>query len=332
MKVILLFAALFIQFAHAEIVELKIKSDNVLCTSSPQISVTQDGKVVYSFKSPVSSSAQVQLLTGTFQVTASNQENCGFQNALQISDIPNATFEIKLAVSAGAISSAAVSSPCLWGAYGCDGGFYSLNGNIMMAQTNIYLTAEKSSKFKIKFTGNSFNFLAAVPAVKEKIIEGEISPGSLYIEKVRYPYLFYAARVSDEFMQNSQAFCGNRKEITAFMIEGLRKHQFPDQSVSDFSNYLSIRMPEALKYCVFPQLSGALDKVAPLEITFEDKSDVRVERLFFLIVPQDYNGQRISAKSSKFSDKPGKIWKYNTRTVFSKTPYLYEWGVGFMFE
>ncbi len=369
-NLILLLVGLFASLtSQAEIIEFKLQTEDQSCKGLSQVVVSQDKMVLYQLEVPMYGTGQVHLLTGNYQIDAVNKEGCSFQDVIQISDLPNKLINVNLAksvrktASTGMETSAGYANPavfnpmsynlwpspwwggwgyqqfnqnfynpCGWSMYGCGGNYYPHGGNIAMGKPNIYLTGKDEGKFKLKFTGNNFNFLATVPSFKEKEITGELRKGSIYSENTWYPYLFYDARVSDEHFQSTQGFCGTRKEIFKFMMEGLAKYEFPNQARTDFAEYWSVKIPEALKYCVYPQASAQLDKVAPLEFTFDDKSQVQTERLFYLIIPQDYKGKRIPTKENRFSDKPKNLWKHYSRTVVPKMPYLYEWGVGFMFE
>lgn len=367
-----LLAGLLSFSAHAEIIEFKLKTDNPACKGLSQVVISQDKNVLHQFEVPINGTGQAHLLTGNYQIDAISKDGCSFQDIIQISELPNKLIEVKLDSASRKVTSTDTPtetvveakgarpafnptsfnlwptpwwntwgknqfssnfySPCAWGSFGCGGGSYPHGGNIAMGKPNIYLTGKDSGKFKLKFTSDSFNFLATVPSFKDKEISGELRTGNLFVDDTQYSYLSYDARTNDENFQSNQGLCGTRKEVFQFMIEGLKTYQFPNQARIDFAEYWAMKLPEASKYCVYPQVNAQLDKIAPLEITFDDKSEVRTERLFYLVIPQDFNGKRIPAKENRFSDKPKSLWKHYTRTVIPKTPYLHEWGVGFVFE
>jgi len=367
MKLLLFYITILLSTAaNADIIELKLQTENQSCKGLSQVVITQDKVVLYQLEIPMYGTGQVHLLTGNFQIDAVNKEGCTFQDVIQISELPNKIINVKLEMAPRKPAmildtsqglpqafnpmsynlwpspwwggwgynqfNTQFYSPCGWSMYGCSGNLYPHNGNIAMGKPNIYFSGKDEGKFKLKFTDDNFNVLATVPSFKGKEIGGELRKGSIYNENTWYPYLFYDARINDDHLQNNHGFCGTRKEIFQFMMEGLKKYEFPNEARTDFAEYWSVKIPEALRYCVFPQASAQLDKAAPLEITFDDKSQVRTERLFYLVIPQDYKGKRIPAKSNKFSDKPKNTWKHYSRTVIPKTAYLYEWGVGFIFE
>lgn len=367
MKYLLFYTMVLLSTAvKAEIVEFKLQTENQACKGLSQVVITQDKVVLYQLEVPMYGTGQIHLLTGNYQIDVINKEGCTYQNLIQISDLPNKLIEVKLEMqprkpamtleASGGMTqgfnpmsynlwpspwwggwgynqfNTQFYSPCGWSMYGCSGNSYPHNGNIAMGKPNIYFAGKDEGKFKLKFTDDNFNFLATVPSFKGKEIGGELRKGSIYNENTWYPYLFYDARINDDHLQNNQGFCGTRKEIFQFMMEGLKKYEFPNEARTDFAEYWSVKIPEALRYCVFPQASAQLDKAAPLEITFDDKSQVQTERLFYLVIPQDYKGKRIPAKSNKFSDKPKNTWKHYSRTVIPKMAYIYEWGVGFIFE
>jgi hypothetical protein len=370
MRNFLFIALSFFAFsAQAEIVEFKLQTENQSCKGVSQVIISQDKNVIYQLEVPMYGTGQVHLLTGNYQIDVANKEGCSYQNLIQISALPNKLIEVKLETSPRKPTSSGFSaeiatgtfpgfnpmsynlwpspwwggwgysqfqqnfySPCAWGMYGCGGNYYPHGGNIAMGKPNIYLTGKDDGKFKLKFTSDSFNFLATVPSFKGKEITGELRKGSIFAENTSYRYLFYDARVGDDDFQSNQGFCGTRREIFQFMMDGLKKYEFPNEARIDFAEYWAVKLPEALRYCVYPQVNAQLDKIAPLEFTFDDKSEVRTERLFYLVIPQDFKGKRIPAKENRFSDKPKSQWKHYTRTIIPKTPYLYEWGVGFVFE
>lgn len=336
MNTLIVFTLSLIAFAaNAEIVEFKLQSGDAACKGPSQVVISQDKTLLYQMDAPSSGTGQVHLLTGTFQIEAKNKAGCSFQDVIQISDLPNKVISVKLEKSTRkpteAESVTAASYPCRWGNFGCDGNNYAHGGNIAMNRQSIYLAGKDEGRFTLRFTGESYNFLAAMPAFKDKELSGELRKGSIYSDNIWYPKLSFDARASDEFLQSAMGFCCNRKEIHQFMLEGMVKYQFPNEARIDFVDY-SKKIPQAARYCVFPQVNAQLDKAAPLELNYEDKTQVRTERLFYLIVPQDHLGKRIPAKEHRFSDKPKSLWKHYSRTVFPKTAYLYEWGVGYMFE
>lgn len=316
--------------AKADIIEFKLQTDNQSCKGLSQVVITQDKIVLYQLEVPMYGTGQVHLLTGNFQIDVINKAGCAYQNIIQVSDLSNKTVDVKL--ESQARNSASVMNPEVVGAQGTNGNEYPYGGLVALEKSNIYFAEKDEGKFKLKISSDDFNFLATVPSFKDKEISGELRKGSIYAENIWYPHIFYGARVSDDHLQNTQGFCGTRNEIFQFMIEGLKKYEFPDQARADFVEYGSVKIFEASRYCVYPQASAQLDKVAPLEITFDDKSQVRTERLFYLVIPQDFNGKRLPAKSHRFVNKPKNLWKHYTRTVIPKTPYLYEWGVGFVLE
>lgn len=320
----------------AELIEFKLQSDNEKCKGLSKVIVTQDKLVMYQFEVPMNGTGQFQVLTGNYQIDAENKEGCSFQNILQITDLPNKPIDIKLEILPRKPSEATeviqVTAPCGWGSYGCNGNVYPHNGSIALGRPNFYFSGKDEGKFKLKFSGDSFNLLSSVPSVKDSQISGELRKGSIYSENTWYPYLSYHARISDDSFQNTNGFCGTKKEMYDFVLEGLKKYEFPNEARTDFIKSWSAKVPQASRYCVYPQVNAQLDKAAPLEITFDDKTQVRTERIFYLMVPQDYNGKRIPADANRFADKPKTIWKNYSRTVIPKTAYLYEWGIGFVFE
>lgn len=315
--------------ANAEIIELKLQTENQTCKGSSQVVISQDKVVLYQLEVPMNGTGQVHLLYGNYQIDAKNKEGCSFQDVIQISDLPNRVIQVKLEQSprTPATSATAEISTGAW-----DGNYYPHSGNIALGKPNIYLAGKDEGKFTLKFTSESFSLLASVPSFKEKEITGELRKGSIYNENTWYPYFNYDARVSDEHFQNTHGLCGTRKEVFLFMMEGFKKYEFPNEARADFTKNWSVRLPEALRYCVYPQVNLQLDKAAPLEFSFEDKTKAQTERLFYLVIPQDFKGKRIPTNANKFADKPKSKWKHYSRTVIPKTPYLYEWGVGFVFE
>lgn len=333
-SLILVLMAFWTLSVFGEIVEFKLQTDNKSCLqSSAQVVISQDKLPLYQMAIPVSGAGQAHLLTGNYQVDIRNKEGCTYQNIIQISELPNQPFEIKLTPTTQLVASAAtVTTPCVWANFGCSGNSYPFSGRISMNQLKYFFSGKEEGKFKLKFKSENFNVLTSVPLLKEKEVTGELRKGSLYVENTWYPSLSYQVRISDEYFQSHQGFCGNRKEIFQFMLEGLKKYEFPNEARIDFAENWSHKIPEALKYCVYPQVNAQLDKISPIEMTFDDKAEVRTERLFYLVVPFDFNGRRISVKETRFSDKPKSVWTHYTRTVIPKTAYIYEWGLGFIYE
>ena len=334
MKSFLFLSLILSGFAvNAETVELKLKSDNKACQGLSQIVITQDKTTLYQLQIPLNGTGQIHLLTGTYQLEATDKEGCSFQDIIQISDLPNKVIEVKLdMVPRKPAESTANSVPCAWGEYGCGGNSYPHHGNISLGKPNLYFSGKDEGKFKIKFAKDDFSVISTTPSFKDDEVAGELRKGSVYNDNVWYPYYSYDARIGDDNLQNTQGLCGTKKELYSFILEGLKKYEFPNEARTDFIKSWSVKVPEASRYCVFPQVNAQLDKAAPLEITFDDKSQVRTERIFYLVVPQDFKGKRIPADAHKFADKPKTVWKNFSRTVIPKTAYVYEWSVGFVFE
>lgn len=318
----------------AETIEFKLKTENLKCKGLSQVVISQDKVVLYQFEVPVSGTGHVQLLTGNYQIDAFNNEGCAFQDLIQVSELPNRLIEIKLDSTPQKPNEASLQTnpPCVWNAYGCSGNLYPHSGEISLSKPNFYFAGKDEGKFKLKFTSDNFNLLTSVPNFKEKEVSGELRKGSIYSDNIWYPYISYYARVTDSDFQNTNGYCGIKSEIYQFILEGLKKYEFPNEARTDFIKSWSAKVPEASRYCVYPQVNAQLDKAAPLEVTFEDKTSVRTERIFYLIVPQDYKGKRIPANANRFSGKPKTVWKNYSRTIIKKTAYLYEWGIGFVFE
>lgn len=321
-NLIILLVGFFASLAsQAEIIEFKLQTEDQSCKGLSKLVVSQDKTVLYHLNVPASGTGRVNLLTGTYQVDIANND-CADQQVIQISDLPNSKIEFKLSKQLRKPAVAAVATSR-------DGNNYAYSGDVILDKANIYFAGKDDGKFNLKFSTD--NFLASVPTFKEKDLEAELRHGHIYAENVFYPQIFYQTRISDQNLQNSAGFCGTRKEIFQFMVEGLKKYEFPQVALTDLSNYLPGKVPEAEKYCVYPQAHAQLEKAIPLEVTFVDQSTVRTERLFYLVIPQNKNGRTPS--SEKFSaKKPKNLWKHYTRTVIPKTPYLYEWSVGFIVE
>lgn len=334
MKSLLFLSLIFTSFVlNAETIELKLKSDNKTCKGFSQVIIRQDKHVMYQLEVPLNGSAQAQLLTGTYQLEVADNNGCSFQDVIMVSDLPNKPIEVILDnTPRKPTSESQASLPCGWNEYGCGGNNYPHSGSIALEKPGFYFAGKDEGKFKLKLSGSNFSLLASVPNFKDGEVSGELRKGSLYIDNIWYPSLSYNARTTDDHFQNTTGLCGNKKEIYQFIIEGLKKYEFPNEARTDFIKTWSARVPEASRYCVYPQVNAQLDKTAPFEVTFEDKSQVRTERIFYLIVPQDFKGKRIPADAHKFAGSPKNVWKNFSRTIIPKTAYVFEWGLGFVFE
>ena len=143
----------------AETIEFKLKNENSKCKGLSQIVITQDKTVLYQLDVPMSGTAQVQLLTGNYQIDAFNNEGCAFQDLIQVSDLPNKLIEIKLEATPQKLieTVAQTNSPCAWNAYGCSGNLYPYSGDIALGKPKYYFTGKDEGKFKLKFIGDNFN-------------------------------------------------------------------------------------------------------------------------------------------------------------------------------
>lgn len=324
----LFFVSSLVISARADVVEFKNKPEDASCKGTAQVSVSEETdkvkKILYKIDIPLNGSAQVHLLTGNFQIDASTKEGCEYQNLLQISELPNKAIDIALTKQSRAIASLANPKHI--------GNDYPYSGSIRMDKPNIYLTGKEKGSFKLKIKGNDFNFLSTVPSFNNGELSGELRDGRIYSDNAGYSYISYDARVGEQEFQNTHGFCGTRKEIYMFMMEGFTMMEFPETAKNDFATTSSAKLPEADRYCVYPQVSAQLDKIAPIDFSYSDKSEVHRERLFYLIIPQTPKNQRSAANESRFSGKPKSNWRHRPSTVYPKSAYLYEWGLGFMFE
>ena len=202
------------------------------------------------------------------------------------------------------------------------------NMNMGIGKPNVYVSGPTGSEIKIqvKLPGDSFPWVG-VPSHESKGWSAKIaSDGALVSDGVKYPYFFYDFRATEGKLQDQAGFCSTPEAILPRLLATLTKAGFQKREVQDFKDYWAYKLPSSEEYCVFPQMTAELDRIAKLEIT---PAPSRLTRLTFVIVPKEWRAK----PEQKFANRPKKEWiapDDKQRKIASDATEVREWGVGFL--
>ncbi len=220
-----------------------------------------------------------------------------------------------------------------WNNYSNHGWYYPGSGQVNMGKPNIYFSVNKDTDvhLKLKFQKNA-NFLAAVPSHGTSGWNFKVQKeGAILHDGGTYKYAFYDFRLHSDELQDTAGFCVPMENLMEKLTDALTRKGFKENEVRDFSEYWAVKMPTADSYCVYPQENKVVEKVSSYEITPKPS---KVERLFFIIVPNHKEYQKV-ANNGKFSKEPTKSWlaKPSADRATASEPSgleVREWGVGFL--
>ncbi len=221
-----------------------------------------------------------------------------------------------------------------WNKHSMIGEYYPGDGNVLIGKPNIYFSAnaELNVKLKLKFQKNA-NFLVSVPAHATSGWDFKTQKdGTILSDGGTYRYVFYDFRLYSDELQDKAGFCVPMENLMEKLTVSLTKKGFKESEVKDFAEYWSVKMPAAEHYCVYPQENKTVEKVSSYEIT---PMPTKVERLFFIIVPNHGEYKKLSHGGGKFSKEPTVAWMSKPtdgRSTASQGSGLEvrEWGVGFL--
>ncbi len=221
--------------------------------------------------------------------------------------------------------------PGPWGYYpggwggGIIGGYYPGAGNIGLAKPVLYIDADPKSTFSLRvdFPTKPTDWLVTVPAYRDGWKLQAHPEGGVLSEGAHYPYVFYDLRTDDGPLQKKYGFCKTRSESIEKMSSILKKLNFKDSEVSDFTTYWNLKIPNLPEVCVFPQTEVELNQLAKLAIQPPIEN---ITRILFVIMP--YDGKYVPRGS--FKEAPTESWQFPTkRKPAAGSAQVREWGVAF---
>lgn len=216
-------------------------------------------------------------------------------------------------------------APGLWQQYppSMIGHHYPGGGNMAAAKPNVYVSGPAGTKFSIKSRFEKSTLWIAAPSLKGKDSQwrGEIlADGDLAVDGVHYPYLYYDYRSHLELFQQESGFCGGKNQVIKEMLEVLEKMGFKANEIDDFREHWPHKLPNASKYCVFPQESNELQKAVEFEIT--PKAHL-VQINFIVYLDHDQAP----------APKPLKPWAPTSSSKSDSATFeVREWGVSFVVD
>lgn len=230
-------------------------------------------------------------------------------------------------------------SPCVWNPGFCMGPYYPSGGPIAMGKPNLYFEVRKTTKKENGFDDSLHvqlldaslkGLMASAPAHLEKGWDIQLSSAGVEHAGVTYPYLFYDLRTSQDHLQFSSGFCGEKDVVLKRMDAALEARKYPKSSIKDFRDYWSVHFPAGNRYCVLPQLEKEMNAAAPIQFS----KSVHLVRSLFLVVPEfvkkgdpRWPASLINADLSQL-----KPWNVTKGDGSGDSPLVaYEWGLAFLF-
>lgn len=236
----------------------------------------------------------------------------------------------------GAMSYSNFYYPGAWKNNGIDGAMYPGHGGGFAAKPNLYVSGPSGTDVKVRVNlAQDSQMLIAVPGHGLTGWAAKISDGDRLSSKgASYDFLYYDYRFNEKKMQDTAGFCTEREGLIPKMADGLKAAGFTTPEIEDFREHWSVKIPPADRYCVFPQDSRFLDRVAPLSI---EPKPASVTRFLFVVVLDETFAL---GRATSFNKAPKKTWDYAAKaepkrdrapaSALANGIAVREWGVGFL--
>lgn len=217
-------------------------------------------------------------------------------------------------------------APGAWQYPGMNPQPYPGNAPVFAAKPNVYVknTNKTKASFSMKFDlkESKSTFLATTPWLENNQWIGEIQGEEFRVDKVKYDYLFYDARMPHESMQFEAGWCINRADLVRSMAGELIQLGFSPLAMSDFYEHWDQKNPDEPVFCVYPQYNKELDAALPIQV----KPAVPFVRVLFVLVPHrpDEKTQPVFPPLPRQSH-----FDLRTKNIEGELQFL-EWGVAFL--
>ena len=213
------------------------------------------------------------------------------------------------------------------GAY-VNGGMFPGGGNIGMDKPVLYFDGKDGTDLSVRVNlADGGNWLVAVPSHGEQAWHGKLQSNHFVsADGGEFNDLYYDYRTDSAVLQDSTGFCTKRGDLMPKLKTALRQSGFKPEEIRDFEQYWTPKIPKSDRYCIYPQTSKELQKVARLEI--EPKPTSLTQLVFTIQVKEALTGG-----PEKFAKPPTQTWKPEIATRIPAADGAVrarEWGVGFV--
>ncbi len=228
-------------------------------------------------------------------------------------------------------------SPCAWYPGYCMGPYYPSGGPIAMGKPNLYFQwegkpSQKTPEIDVRLSNQTTKgLMASSPAHLEKGWQVRVHQHGVEHGGVTYPYLFYDLRTTQQHLQLSSGFCGEKEALLKQMDAALETRRYPKGAIKDFRDYWSVHFPAGHRYCVLPQLEKEMNLSAPIEFS----KDLTLVRSLFLVLPDFGKGPKRESAALLNGLDLGKLksWKAEKALPAARDGIsAYEWGLAFLFS
>jgi hypothetical protein len=239
--------------------------------------------------------------------------------------------------------------PGPWFNGGISGSMFPYTGGVFGAKPVLYVHGPEGTRVSIRARlPEGTHWLVAIPRLEDSSWSGTLHSeggtlhsegGTLHSEggqgretRLRsgdadYRYVFYDYRSDESLFQDTRGFCLKRGELIPRLSEALKGAGFAASEVEDFASYWTYKIPQSERYCVYPQTSEELRRVARLEI--EPKPASLTQVLFIVQVGENLDGK------GKFRRAPVATWRPEEARREPAAQArggieVREWGIGFL--
>ena len=216
-------------------------------------------------------------------------------------------------------------TPAPWMNYGMNGSHYpSHHGGGMAGKPNVYIYGKAGTKFNLTFEFSEKSLMLSTVPKYDKKWEGVVTGDGIVSNDAFYRYFYYDYGLDIKKLQWKRGSCVSENKLMEYLNKKLLESRFHQREIHDFNEFWSFKIPEAKRYCIYPQGNKELNQVAKINIS--PKADIN--RLTFLIVPQ----KNIPKESGRPFIKPP-VTKWKPELIKKENEILInEWGVAWLDE
>jgi hypothetical protein len=190
-----------------------------------------------------------------------------------------------------------------WGGSAINGGGFPGSGNVGFDKPLLYLDGKEGTQVSVKVKlAEGGNWLVAVPAYGEATWSGKLQGNHIVSGGAEYRDLFYDYRTDSAGLQDTRGFCSPHDGLMAALKTALRDSGFKEGEIHDFEQFWSVKIPLSTRYCVFPQGTPELQKLARVEI---EPKPASWTQLAFII----QTDEALTGKPGRFTHAPAETWK-----------------------
>ena len=259
-----------------------------------------------------SSPLEIHVAPGTYQVLANASGNCVAQQHVQA--LANQVVPVTLWLGvqytsawsrirnwfggdrAPAHDPSAPRIPCNWKERGCEGSQLPAAATALLARSHLSWVAP-AAEFNVRM--KPLSRALRTDATPIHGVDGwrlrRASPDDSSSE------VAYGLAFSEQDLQRENGFCVAQPDLMTMLQKHLRDRGHSGVALKNFEAFWTPRLPNALRYCVYPQDERQIDALAALEIK---PRPARVLRTWFWIVPIEERLARGPNPPSKYRTNP----------------------------